>query len=85
MATVGTDKSGVTTVAHETKHVKDLMHNVPYSQIVATDTSGTAEAYGAAIAASPEDMSQQEAEAYVASVLEPREPPQRLTDVSPPK
>jgi RHS repeat-associated protein len=76
-----TDRSGVTTIEHEHNHVIDLMNNVPYNQIVATDTTGSAEAYGASVAASPTDMTQQEAENYVTTLLLPPEPPQTLTDI----
>jgi len=77
------DPSGVTTIEHETgAHVIDLMNNVAYAQIVATDTSGTAEAYGRGVANSPMDMTEQEATAFVMSLFEPLVLPPTLTDLS---
>jgi RHS repeat-associated protein len=75
------DPSGITTTAHEDNHAINIMNGMPWAQIIATDRTGSAEAYGASVAASPTDMTQQQAEAYVTQLLLPAEPPQTLTDI----
>jgi RHS repeat-associated protein len=74
------DPSGVTTTAHEDNHAINVMNGMPWPQVVATDTSGSAEAYGAQVVASPTDMTQRQAEVYVTQLFLPEEAPQTLTD-----
>jgi len=83
VSAVHPDKTGVTTIEHEVgSHAMDFMNNVPYDQIRASDTNGTAELYGQTVANSPMDMTEQEASDFLMGLLAPLMLPPTLTDVS---
>jgi len=80
VAALHPDPTGDTTVAHENHHALGIVDNVPWWQIAATDPAGTAAAYGAAVAGSATDMTEQEAEDWLIDLLFPPERKRRLIE-----